>query len=344
MLTITNMVKSSKDLIPFFNKTLNGNVTSENGETMLDFDNHIGKGVIRNMDFSHGVSLLSFNVKFKAETQFSFDNENFNPIAFIFITKGELYFQDSEEDPKSKLLQYQNIIISNKKSSHFNYTFPKDIKIKANFIMILRDQYNLKSHHNIDTLEKSIRFIFGKDGDKEDYSHLGNFNLKIADMIKQLNKTRESGIIRSLTVEGYIALILAMQLMEHHNNINEVILPESLSQSDIKRIHRLSSFIVDNISDDLTVKTLSMEVGLSPKKLQLGFKLLYSKSVNEYVRQHKLEIARDLIKNSDYSISEVVYKIGYRSRSYFSKIFQEYYGILPIDYKEKVKMSTHVKS
>ena len=88
MLTITNMVKSSKDLIPFFNKTLNGNVTSENGETMLDFDNHIGKGVIRNMDFSHGVSLLSFNVKFKAETQFSFDNENFNPIAFIL--KGTL--------------------------------------------------------------------------------------------------------------------------------------------------------------------------------------------------------------------------------------------------------------
>ncbi|WP_228852123.1 helix-turn-helix domain-containing protein [Aegicerativicinus sediminis] len=344
MVKINNNVESSSELLPSINKVLNGNLSTENGETILSFNNHLGKGKIRNMDFSHGVSLLSFNLKFNSDVQFIFNNKKFNPIEFIFITKGELYFQDSNEEETSKLLQYQNIIISNKKSSQSSYIFPKDKKIKVNFIMILRDQYNLKSNHNVDTLEKSIKYIFDKDGDKEDYSHLGSFNLKIADLTKQLNKTRDSGIIRSLTIEGYIALIMAMQLMEHHNHINDVILPESLSQSDIKKIHKLSGFIVDHISEDLTVKTLAMEIGLSPKKLQLGFKLLYSKSVNEYVRQHKLEIARDLIKNTDYSISEVVYKIGYRSRSYFSKIFQEYYGILPIDYREKVKSSTFVKS
>lgn len=344
MITVNINVRSSVDLLPAINKELKGELLIENDESRCVFNNHLGIGEIGSMEFAHGVSLLSFNVKFKTDVKFLFNNEKFNPIEFIFISKGNIDFQDSEDDGDSKLLQYQNVIISNKKSSEYAYSFPKDEKVKANFIRIIRDKYSLKFNHNLDTLEKSIKYLFGEYGDREDYTHLGGFNLKIADIIKQLNRTKDSGIIRSLTIEGYIALILAMQLAEHHNTVNNVQLPESLSQADIRKIHKLSYFIVENISEDLTVKKLAMEVGLSPKKLQLGFKLLYSKSVNEYVRQHKLEIARDLIKNTDASISEVVYKIGYKSRSYFSKIFHEYYGMLPIDYRERVRSSSLVKS
>ena len=71
--------------------------------------------------------------------------------------------------------------------------------------------------------------------------------------------------------------------------------------------------------------------------------LLFSKYVNEYVRSIKLEIAKDLIKNSDKSISEIVFEIGYKSRSYFSKIFYDNYNILPIESKESLR-SSKIKS
>ena len=108
-----------------------------------------------------------------------------------------------------------------------------------------------------------------------------------------------------------------------------------MPKDDIKKIHELASHIVDNISETLTVASLSERSGLIPKKLQLGFRVLYSKSVNEYIRQMKLEISRDLILNTNDTISEIVYNIGFKSRSYFSKIFYEKYGILPTEYRKK---------
>ena len=161
--------------------------------------------------------------------------------------------------------------------------------------------------------------------------------MKIADQIKQLQESYDHGIIRTLTIEGQLNLILAMQMLEHYNYENKLGVPESLSMYDIKRIHNLSGYIMDNISESLSVNELATRAGMSPKKLQLGFKVLYSKSVNEYVRQLKLEISRDYIKNTNDSISEIVYKIGLKSRSYFSKIFFERYGILPTEYRKKVR-------
>ena len=128
---------------------------------------------------------------------------------------------------------------------------------------------------------------------------------------------------------------MAMQMLEQDNFEKGNKLPDTLPKDDIKKIHELASHIVDNISETLTVASLSERSGLIPKKLQLGFRVLYSKSVNEYIRQMKLEISRDLILNTNDTISEIVYNIGFKSRSYFSKIFYEKYGILPTEYRKK---------
>ncbi len=180
---------------------------------------------------------------------------------------------------------------------------------------------------------------FAGGSNENPFRHYGNFNLKIADQIRSLNENSDSGIVRSLTMEGQLNLILAMQILEHHNYERGEILPESISKDDIRKINQLTNYIIDNISESLHVNTLALHVGMNVKKLQTGFRVLFSKSVNEYVRELKLEIARDLIRNSDYSISEIVYQIGLKSRSYFSKIFSEKYGILPTEYRKMNKGS-----
>ncbi|MCB0387243.1 MAG: helix-turn-helix transcriptional regulator, partial [Winogradskyella sp.] len=75
------------------------------------------------------------------------------------------------------------------------------------------------------------------------------------------------------------------------------------------------------------------QFGLSPSKLQEGFKLMHGHTVTEYIREVRIKKAEELIKNTDMNISEVVYTIGLTSRSYFSKIFKEKYNCSPKDYK-----------
>lgn len=50
-----------------------------------------------------------------------------------------------------------------------------------------------------------------------------------------------------------------------------------------------------------------------------------------------MEHAKELMHSTDDTISEICYKIGLSSRSYFSKLFSQNFGMLPRDYKKSFK-------
>lgn len=63
---------------------------------------------------------------------------------------------------------------------------------------------------------------------------------------------------------------------------------------------------------------IKSETGMSPKKLIISL---------------RMKKALELLKNENYTISEIADKLGYKNQFYFSKEFKEYYGVSPINYK-----------
>ncbi|WP_282112302.1 helix-turn-helix domain-containing protein [Maribacter stanieri] len=329
---------SSDDVFAHIQNCIKGKLTQHWGESVLTFDNNIGKGTIRTISFNWGVSLIDCDLTLSKETKLVFDTKELSPIEFIFITKGFLKYSENNTDSYTTIAQFQNTVISNKKGAHKTFLFPEHERLKINFIRIDRQEYLQKKNNNICQLDRLLVSIFNDNKGDVAYTHGGSYSLKIADEIKMLNNVDStSGMLRSLSLEGRLYLILSLQLLEHKNFEENMNLPEALSKEDILKIHKLTTFILENISEPTTLAQLSSVSGLSPKKLQIGFKILYSKTVNEYVRQLKLEISKDYLKNSDLSVSEIVYAIGIKSRSYFSKIFFEAYDILPTDYRKHLK-------
>ena len=86
----------------------------------------------------------------------------------------------------------------------------------------------------------------------------------------------------------------------------------------------------------LSVSQLSIDYGLSQAKLQDGFKFIYKRTVTEFIRHIRLEQSRNLMKTTDLNISQIVYSIGFTSRSYFSKIFKEKFGLSPNEFKKQI--------
>lgn len=335
------VITSTKEeaILEQLNLCLEGNLNEEWGERVLEFSNGIGRGVVRNISFDWGVSLLDCTLNFNEDIKLVFKTNSISPVEFVFISKGSFKYKEEDTEDYIDLEQYQNIIIAPKRYSKKTFVFSPHHEIKVNFIRIVRKEYLKKKNNNVTYLNDLLLSLFKEEEASFPYKHKGNYSLKIADEVKALQNSYDSGIIRTLSLEGRLYLVLAMQLMEHHNFETGSTLPESLCKEDIKKIHRLSDFIVDKIANPLSIRVLSEESGLSPKKLQLGFQVLYSKSVNEYVRQLKLEISRDYLRNTDLSVSEIVYAVGIKSRSYFSKIFSEAYGVLPTEYRKQLKGS-----
>ncbi|MAQ75032.1 MAG: AraC family transcriptional regulator [Aquimarina sp.] len=326
-------------MIEQFCSFLEGDIVHQQGESILTFNNTMGKGKITAIDFDWGVSIIDYDVNFNQDTKIVFSYQGEDSIEFIFLTDG--CFDIFEEITKDSyhVEKYQNTIVSTQKNKRNNsYLFPGKAKTKANFIRIIRDEYLKKKNSKLLLLNNTLNSIFAENAKDFDGVHLGNYSLKIADELRKFQENTDQGIIRMLALEGQINLVLSMQMAEYEISKNLTHKPDSFSSKELQKIHELSKYIIDNISEPLTVGILSDKSGIRPRKLQLGFKIIYGKSVNEYVRHLKLEVARDHIKESDLSISEIVYNIGYKSRSYFSRIFYERYGILPTEYRNDPKV------
>jgi len=306
------------------------------GEIAVKINNKTGKGEVKSIVFNYGVNLMRFDITFREDVELTFEFDKIAPLDFIFLTTGTVGFVQSDND-MVQLKSYQNTIVHSVPFSQNTFYFSSGDAVRLNLIRIDADEYIQKKNNNIEYLQADLQNIFHNKNPDSFYSHFGNFNLKIADQIQQLNSIPHDGMVRTLIVEGHMNIILGLQLLEHENFVNNIWLPESISQKDIEKIQDATKFIQETIADSISVKSIARKVDLSPSKLQMGFKLLFSQTVSEYIKELKLLKARDLLKNSELSVSEVVYSIGYKNRSYFSRIFSERYGILPTEYRKKLK-------
>ena len=99
-------------------------------------------------------------------------------------------------------------------------------------------------------------------------------------------------------------------------------------------IDQIQSIVQDNISNEkFGVGELASALGLSSSQTLRKVKAATGKSVNQYIREFRLEEAAKLIKSTDDTIAEIAYKVGFKSPSYFNKAFSKYFGIAPGEYK-----------
>jgi AraC-like DNA-binding protein len=84
----------------------------------------------------------------------------------------------------------------------------------------------------------------------------------------------------------------------------------------------------------LNVENLADKLLISRSKLDRKIKALTGNTANEFIRNIRLEKAKQFLENSDYSISEISYKTGFSSPSYFTKCYKIQFGILPTDVRK----------
>ena len=101
-----------------------------------------------------------------------------------------------------------------------------------------------------------------------------------------------------------------------------------------KFIDQVQSIVMSNISDEkFGVRELASTLGLSKSQTLRKIKAATGNSVNQYIREIRLQEAAKLIKETDFTAAEISFKVGFGSPSYFNKTFRRSYGITPGEYK-----------
>jgi AraC-like DNA-binding protein len=107
----------------------------------------------------------------------------------------------------------------------------------------------------------------------------------------------------------------------------------SLNPEDEKFVMQLMDYIDKIWSDsDITISDFHKNIRYSKSNLYRTMMAIIGKSPNSFLKNYRLNMAIELLDKKESNISEIAYQTGFSSPTYFSKYFQEVYGVLPSKY------------
>ncbi len=316
------------DIIPELANHFGTIFTEHLGEFTLNIPEVKGEGEIKVINFPNGIGLHIYHGKFKDDTQFRLSHLQVKPIRFIYCIEGELNSSFGNNEDRDSIEEHEYLIAAPKDKETHNLIFPKDEEVMICYLEIDRSKFQKYFSFNLEDLEPIFYELFSDNKAHTRISEKSSFSLKTAESIKEIRNTEISGFPR-INFIGAKALEILSFMLSRFKKDDQNIQNKKLKEKDMKAIEKAVEHIDANISNTGTVNELSKLVGVNTNKLQEGFQVIFGKTVNEYIRDIRLTKALNILSNGNKNVSEVVYELGLSSRSYFSKIFKEKYGISP---------------
>jgi len=95
-------------------------------------------------------------------------------------------------------------------------------------------------------------------------------------------------------------------------------------------VKRLTDIVEANLANEkFGVEDLVREMGISHISLHRKLKVISNQTLSQFIREIRLKKAKELLLNEDLTVSEIAYRVGFGSPTYFNKCFHEYFGYPP---------------
>lgn len=109
-----------------------------------------------------------------------------------------------------------------------------------------------------------------------------------------------------------------------------------LSPMDHVLTRKLIEIIYANLeNEDFGVKELARESGMSRFNLNRKLHTISHKTINQFIREVRLERAMEMLLHESFTASEIAFKVGFSSPAYFSSCFSDFFGFPPGDAKKR---------
>lgn len=117
--------------------------------------------------------------------------------------------------------------------------------------------------------------------------------------------------------------------------------PSSDEEADKLFLAKVQKTVEANISDEsFSVQGLSEEMAMDRTGLYRRLQALTGLSPSNYIRRIRMEVAARLLTETTLPVADIATRTGFSTTKYFGKVFREYYGKSPADYRNSVTAVT----
>lgn len=189
---------------------------------------------------------------------------------------------------------------------------------------------SIKKFHSLFSAEANyIPFLSKENSDKKYYSDMP-ISPSMAVVLNQLMNFNVHSSLKLLYSKAKAYELLSL----HFNKPEDADIeqcPFLADELNVEKIKQAKKIIIERMTEPPTLQDLSLEVGLSLKKLKDGFKQIYGEPVYAFLFDHKMELACKLLAQGN-NVNEVGLKVGYSTASHFIAAFKKKYGTTPKKY------------
>jgi TolB-like protein/AraC-like DNA-binding protein/Tfp pilus assembly protein PilF len=101
-------------------------------------------------------------------------------------------------------------------------------------------------------------------------------------------------------------------------------------------LNKLTEIVKSNLENEkFGVEELVHEAGMSRYKIYYKLKSLSKGSISQFIRDIRLHRAHEMLQQDVATASEIAYRTGFSSPTYFSKCFHDYYGYPPGEVRKR---------
>ena len=315
---------------------LKGDFKEGQSAALLRLDNENGRGRIFTYEMVKGLSVRCYDINFNKDLSFRIGGGADAPIYMLYCLEGHYFHKFSEESEAQRISRGQNVILSARDNDLNVVTLPKKINLKLSVIIIEKARFPKNSIISKTDLDSIIDDLYLKVRSKGRFRHFGGVNSTMDQYVRVLMDNERTDVLGRLVTRAAVLNTMAAQLDTHEKNLKGQQETSPLSDSELERILKLVKEMQLEMHEPHTIQLFSKDAGISPKKLQMGFRFLFGASFAQFLKKLRLEMARELLETTGLQVSQIAHEVGIASNSHLSKIFKEAFGLLPRDYRESV--------
>ena len=254
-------------------------------------------------------------------------------IQFHFGLKGKAKFLFNQGSYALDLKEEKSLLLYNPQKE-----LPLNLEIAPNS-WVISVIISIQKFHNLFSSEANyITFLSDDNKDKKYYKE-GDISPSMAIVLTQLFHYNLHPSIKNLYYKGkgYELLSLYFNRTEDPNAEQ---CPFLIDEENVLKIKKAKELVLANIAEPPSLQELADEVGLTLKKLKMGFKQIYGDTVYGFLFDYKMDSARKLLDSGSYNVNEVGLKIGYSTGSHFIAAFKKKFGTTPKKYLMAINPNT----
>lgn len=256
-----------------------------------------------------------------------------NFIKIMYVLNGEIIINISAKD--HIILKRGNFIIvpPNMKQSVFSFhdddivvnIFLRASTFEQTFASLLLDANDLAPFF--------WKVMYGKDESSLIWFQMDTdpqLDAIICNMMDENDEPRSGG---NFYMVSNVMHFLGHALYHHRNAISSI----WNTQLQKDTFPTVIQYIHDNYNT-ITLPSLAEHFGRSEGYMSRYIKQETGYSLTYLLKEFKMKKAGSMIRDTRYSIAQIMYEVGYTDISYFYRAFKKYYGMTPMDFRKKDKV------